>query len=743
MFSRQGTRRAPVTLSLLCTAWSSAGSAAGSGDPGLRALGVLAQMTQAQEIALVDGQYGLPIGNLYALPPGALGSAGFVATPTALGVPNIQESDAGLGVADPIPPLGTAPFRGSAGYSVELPSFLGIAASFDPTLAFAGGAMIGREAHREGFNVLLAAGMDLTREPRCGRNFEYAGEDPLLAGTTAGQLVLGVQSQNVLSTVKHFALNAQETGRMVLSADIDEPSFRQSDLLAFEIAIETGQPGAVMCSYNRINGVYACENNFLLNQVLKQDWNYPGYVLSDWGAVHAITDANAGLDQESADIIDQLLNGSRFFAGLGAAVQAGIVPQSRLDDMAERILRSGFATGIIDHPPVITPIDAGADTATAQKAEEQAAVLLQNTGNILPLPKTIASIAIIGGNAMNGVMTGGGSSQVWPVGGPAQPIDASTIPPHPVIWNPSPPYAAIAQEAPAAHITYSDGSSIQAAAAAAAAADVAIVFVDQPMSEGYDAPTLSLPPEEVTGADQDALVTAVMSANPHTIVVVESGGPVLMPWLGGVAAVLEAWFPGAAGGTAIAHVLFGDVDAAGRLPITFPASVQQLPRPVLDGTNDPNLPFDVNYAIEGASVGYKWFRKQGETPLFPFGYGLSYTQFAFRNLQATGGASVTASFDVTNTGTRAGYAVPQAYLSLPASAAADPFRLVGWRKLYLRPGQTARVTLTADPRLAANFDAVSQLWRTAAGPATVYLATSATDLLQGAPVTFTPGTLPP
>jgi len=720
-----------------------AGAGAQWNNPAIRAFDIEAQMTQAEMLALVDGQYALPIGTFYPLPEGALGSAGFVANVTRLGLPNLQESDAGLGVADPTPPGTQTPVRGSAGYSTELPSGLATAATFDPALAYKGGAMIGREAHAEGFNILLAGAMDLTREPRCGRNFEYAGEDPLLSGTMTGALMAGVQSQHVMATMKHYALNAQETGRMVLSADIGEQSLRQSDLLAFEIALEKGQPAAVMCAYNKLNGVYACENNFLLNQVLKQDWGYPGWVLSDWGAMHAITDANVGLDQESADIIDQLLNGSRFFQNLGAAITDGVVAESRLQNMVFRILFSGFATGAFDDPPVIKPINATADAAVSQADEEQAAVLLQNTSNLLPLSKSIKSIAVIGGNAINGVITGGGSSQVLPVGGPAQPIDTSTILPHPVIWNPSSPYAALAQEAPAALLTYNDGSNAQSAAAAAAAAQVAIVFVDQPMSEAYDAANLSLPPDEVTGADQDALVAAVAAANPNTIVVVESGGPVLMPWLPQVGAVLQAWFPGAAGGTAIARVLFGDVDAAGRLPITFPASVNQLPRPVLDGTASPNEPFDVNYAIEGAAVGYKWFMKQGYTPLFPFGFGLSYTQFAFSQLRAVGGQSVGLSFNVTNTGTRAGYAVPQAYLTLPASAAEDPFRLIGWQKLLLKPGQSKRVTLSADPRLAATFDTTAQLWRTVAGPAAVQIGTSAQSLTLSAPVTLTAGTLPP
>jgi beta-glucosidase len=713
------------------------------GDPDLRALFFAAQMTQDEKIALVDGQYAVPVKGVYTIPAGALGSAGFVAGPARLGLPNLQESDAGIGVADPTAIGFGVPVRGVAGYSTELPSGLAMAATFNPGLAFAGGAMIGREAHREGFNVILAGAMDLTREPRCGRNFEYAGEDPLLAGVMAGQQIAGVQAQHVMSTVKHYALNAQETGRMVLSADIGEASLRQSDLLAFETAIETGQPAAVMCAYNRLNGVYACENPFLLNQVLKQDWGFAGWVMSDWGAVHAVTDINAGLDQESGDIIDLFEHGARFFAGLGAAIADGTVPQWRLDNAVLRILRSEFATGAYDYPAVVTPINPVADAAVAQAAEEQAAVLLKNTGGLLPLSKSIRRIAVIGGNAAQGVITGGGSSQVLPVGGPALPIDTATVAPHPVVWNPSAPVAALAAEVPGAAISYSDGSNVQAAAAAAASADVAIVFVDQPMSEGYDAPSLSLPPEEVTGANQDALVAAVAAANPRTVVVVESGGPVLMPWLAQAGAVLQAWFPGAAGGKAIARVLFGDVDAAGRLPISFPANTAQLPRPVLDGTANPNQPFDVNYAIEGAAVGYKWFQRQGLTPLFPFGYGQSYTQFSYGKLRAYGGQTVHVSFTVTNIGKRAGYAVPQAYLNLPAGAAEDTIRLVGWKKMLLQPGKSAHVTLTADPRLAANFDAGAQLWRTIAGPATVKVGASSADLPLSADITLTAGTLLP
>lgn len=719
--------------------------------PAALAAQTLRLMTQAQKLAIVDGKYANAIPPLVTPPPGAVGSAGFVASPGNLGIANLQESDAGIGVADPATGVLSSagvvfngpPIRGTAGYSVALPSTLGVAASFDPGIAFAGGAMIGGEAHREGFNVLLAGSMDLVREPRGGRTFIYPGEDPLLAGVMAGAQVRGVQSRHVMSTVKHFALNAQETGRMVLSADIGEADFRQSDLLAFEFAIEQGHPAAVMCAYNRINAVYACGNDFLLNQVLKHDWHYGGWVMSDWGAVHALSDITAGLDQESADIVDLFTNGTAYFQGLGAAITAGSVPESVLNAAVLRILAGGYATGAWADPPVITPIDAAADTAVSRLAEEQAIVLLQNTGGVLPLPKTLRHVLVVGGNAVNGVLEGSGSEQVQPVGGPAAPIDAGTTAPHPIVWLPSPPVAAIQAELPGASVVYTDGGDIPAAAALARGADAVIVFATQPMGEGWDAPDLSLPADPLTGGSQDALIAAMAAANPRTIVVLETGGPVKMPWLAATPAVLEAWYPGAGGGPAIAHVLFGDTDAAGRLPVTFPQSEAQLPRPVLDGTANPAAPFDVNYGIEGASVGYKWFIRRGFTPLFAFGHGLSFTNFAYTGLRLTGGAALSVEVTVTNTGRRAGYAVPQAYVRLPAAVTDDPVRLIGWRKLFLRPGQSARARMALDPRLLATFDPLAQCWRVPAGPVLVSVGASALDERLGGTVSLAGGTLPP
>jgi beta-glucosidase len=657
--------------------------------PDVRADLVEAQMTLDEALTLVDGHYAVPAN--FKLPPNivpkqAVGSAGYVSGIPRLGIPALQESDAGIGVADPIDGLTGKPVRGTAGYSTVLPAGIATAATWNPQVAYSGGAMIGREAHSEGFNVLLG----------------------------------GTQDQHVISTVKHFAINDQETGRNTLSSDITPVAALASDLLAFEIGITTGDPGSVMCSYNRINHIYACSNNELLNVALKGLWGYPGWVLSDWGAVHATSDALAGLDQESGDYFDEPY--FYFRAPLRAAIINDSIPLGRLYDMDHRILRSMFAKGLVDHPPVIRPIDALADANASQADAEQGAVLLKNAGGQLPLSRATTSIAVIGMHADVGVLEGGGSSEVWPVGGPAAPLDSLAFP-HPVIWDPSSPLRNIALEAPHAHLQFNDGSSIAAAVQAAKSSSVAIVFAYQWLAESFDAANLSLP------GDQDELIAAVAAANPHTVVVLETGDPVKMPWLSAVSGVLEAWYPGQRGGQAIARLLFGDVNPSGHLPITFPQSESQLPRPVLDGLANPNAFFDVNYNIEGADVGYKWFDRKHLTPLFPFGFGLSYTTFSYSNLQIAVGPSgnPVLSFDDTNTGSREGRDVAQLYLRVPDGQGGAPKRLVGWQKVDLLPGETRRVTIAADLRAVGIFDAASSALRVPGGAYPAYLGSSSDD----------------
>jgi beta-glucosidase len=684
-------------------------------SPGRRADLALAAMTRAEKLSLVFGYFGsvMPSAH-YTPPPQALpGSAGFVPGIPRLGLPPQWLTDAGLGVAT----------QHSSPYAYRertaLPSGLSAAASWNTDLAQRAGAMIAAEARASGFNVLLGPGVDLVREPRGGRSFEYAGEDPLLAGAIAGAEIRGIQSQRVIAVLKHYALNDQETGRTVLSADIADSAARESDLLAFELAIEQGRPGAVMCAYNRANGAHACESEWLIERVLKGDWGFPGYVMSDWGAVHdTVPSALAGLDQESAYTFDSQ---PYFGAALSEALATGRVPAARLDDMARRILRSMFAVGVADHPDesASAAIDFAADRLVAEEDEEEGIVLLKNVGGVLPLARTTKELLVIGGHADRGVLSGGGSSMVFPVGGNAVPGLAPVGWPGPKLYLPSAPLGAMMGEAPRINIRFLDGHDITAAAREAARADCVVVFATQWAAESQDT-SLSL------DGRQDELIAAVAAANPRTVVVLETNGPVLMPWVDRVAAVLEAWYPGSGGGAAIAKVLFGDVDPSGHLPVTFPASAAQLPHPVLPGTGVPDgRPFNVAYQA-GAAVGYRWFQERGSRPLFAFGHGLTYTRFRYSDprIRVTDG-QLTVSFKVTNAGDRRGAAVPQVYVGPESGGGWEaPRRLGGWSKVWLTPHGAATVSIRIDPRLLAVFDESHDRWQRMAGNYRVWVGES-------------------
>ena len=653
-------------------------------DPDARASALVKQMTPEERTILLHGIFARPNRTNKPLPEGVLPAAGFTTGIARLSIPALEESDASLGVA------WINGLRTKGGTS--LPSSLSLASSWDTRIAYAGSAAIAQDARASGLNVLLAGGADLTREPRNGRNFEYLGEDPLLTGILSGETIRAIQDQHVLSTVKHYALNAQETGRNQLSADIADAAARESDLLAFEIAIEHGHPGAVMCSYNRFNGPYACGNDFLLNKVLKTDWRYPGFVMSDWGAVHATADALAGLDRESGQELDAQV----FFAEpLAAADAKDRAYHARVTDMNHRILRSMAATGLFNDPPVQGLVDVARGEAAARAEAAAGTVLLKNDG-VLPLLKSARRIAVIGGFANIGVMSGGGSSQSAPAQGPALSINTGTAF-RSIVLHPSPPLPAIVARAGSdAQVTYDDGRYPESAAAAAAKADVAIVFAWQWTTESLDVPGLNLP------AGQDALIAAVAAANPHTIVVLETGGPVLMPWLDKTAAVLEAWYPGIKGGDAIADILFGAVNPSGRLPITFPASLDQLPRPKLDGLYDSDVSkLHVDYNIEGSDVGYRWYARKNLTPLFAFGHGLSYTKFTYDDLKVTGDTTLHVSFRVTNSGAVQGRDTPQVYVTSRGGKPGQ--RLIGWGNVDLAPGASQSVSIDADPRLLADW----------------------------------------
>jgi beta-glucosidase len=558
------------------------------------------------------------------------------------------------------------------------------------------GKAIGREARSKGFNVQLAGGANLMREPRNGRNYEYFSEDPWLTGVLAGASVDGIQSEGVISTVKHFCLNCNETNRHWQDAIIDPDAHRESDLLVFEIAIERGRRGSVMSAYNKVNGAYAGGNAVLLQEVLKDAWGYPGWVMSDWGGTPSWECALAGLDQECGPQMDVMLWGSEAFSDkLREAYADGRFPKERLSEMVRRILRSMFAVGV-DAWEGEPEVDLDAHDAISLETARQGIVLLKNDGAVLPLAgDTAAQIAVIGGHANVGVPSGVGSGAVLPRGGYAEVITiggAGAIgEARNLFLMPSPPLQELRRLREQAQIEFDPGMTPGEAAALAKRCDVAIVFALRVEGESYDNLDLSLP------WGQDAVIDAVSAVNPNTIVVLETASPVAMPWRDNVKAIVQAWYGGQSGGRAIAEVITGAVNPSGRLPITFPASVEQLPRPAIPGYGEPwTTPVTVDYH-EGAEVGYRWFAKTGAKPLYAFGHGLSYTTFAYSDLVVHGDDTIIASFVVANTGERTGADVPQLYLVEPR------MRLLGFERVELEPGESRRVTLTADRRLLARF----------------------------------------
>ncbi len=685
--------------------------------PERRAELVLGQMTLDEKIGMLHGEGMHGWRNIspaiQAVQAQGNGGAGFVLGVPRLGIPAIQMSDAAYGV------------RSSAEngrYSTALPSNLASAASWDPQAACAYGKLIGQELRAQGYNMTLGGGVNLTREPRNGRTFEYMGEDPLLAGTLVGERIRCEGAEHVISDIKHYALNGQESGRQEVDVHIGERAMRESDLLAFEIGVEVGKPNAVMCSYNGVNGEYACENKYLLTDVLKKEWKFPGFVISDWAATHSTEKASAaGLDQEQP--LDEF-----FGPKLKDAVQAGRVPMAELDEHVRRVLYAEFASGVADHPSRKSVVDVENGFEVARRAEEQSVVLLRNRDALLPLNAAqVRSIAVIGSHADSGMISGGGSAQVDPPGAGEDRAWRAHV------WFPTSPLRAIQAKAANAQVSFASGENIAEAVAAARRAEVAVVFVWQWESEGDDLPNLSLP------ENQDALVAAVAAANPHTVVVLQTGTAVTMPWLQGTGAVLEAWYGGSKGADAVANLLFGDVNPSGKLPMTFPGSETQLPRagvahppePVTNGV----LSFKVDYGAEGARVGYKWYATGGKPVLFPFGFGLSYTTFAYSGLKAASdGASVTLM--LKNTGQRKGAEVAEVYATLPASAGESWARLVGWQKVELAAGESRTLTVPLNRMAMSVWDEASHQWKQPSGAYRLQVGGSSAELPIAATVTL-------
>lgn len=662
-------------------------------SPDERADLLLKRLTLDEKVQLLHGTGSPGFGPADPQERDSNGGAGYVPGLPQYGIPGIQMADAAYGVTR----------SGTNGrYSTALPSDLAATASWDPDAASAYGALIGRELRAQGYTMSLGGGVDITREPRNGRTFEYQGEDPLLAGTMVGSTMKGLQATHMIGDIKHYAINDQESGRNAVDASISERAMRESDLLAFQIGLKISDAQAVMCSYNRVNGDFACENKFLLTDVLKHDWQFKGFVLSDWAATHSTVKAShAGLDNEEP--------ASYFFGdALKKAVSDGRVSQAELDDHVHRMLRAEFAAGIVDDPPERLVVDVKGGLKIARQLSAQSIVLLRNRGSVLPLDRSrVRSIAVIGRYADVGMVSGGGSAQVDPPGGNAiVKTGEKGTEWLKAVWFPDAPLQAIEEQAPEAKATFDDASDPARAAAAAGKADVALVFAYQWESEGMDLPTLALPD------NQDAVIAAVAAANPHTIVVLENGSPVLMPWLSTVAGVVESWYSGSEGANAVADVLFGDVNPSAKLPITFPLSDADLPHPHIttpppasqeDWSKDPEamahkilagLPAFPMHYDEGLEVGYKWYDAEKKPVLFPFGFGLSYTTYDYSGLQVSAGpGTTTVRMTVKNTGSRAGAEIAEVYAAMPAAAEEPPKRLVGFAKVSLEPGEAKEVSI--------------------------------------------------
>ena len=679
-------------------------------SPDERADLVLKEMTLAEKILMMHGQ-GMP-GWSRPMPLTYKGNqgAGFIMAIPRLGIPQIEMSDAAYGV------------RSSAAngrYSTALPSNIAAASSWDPQAACDYGALIGRELRAQGYNMTLGGGVNLTREPRNGRTFEYQGEDPLLAGTLVGNRIKCEQAQHVIGDIKHYVMNDQENGRDEVDVIISKRAMRETDMLAFQIGIGIGDPGAVMCSYNAINGDYACQNKYTLTDVLKKDWAFKGFVISDWGGTHSTVKASAaGLDNEQP--MDDF-----YGPKLEQAVETGTVPMAQIDDHVHRILRSAFLAGLFDYPTQKSVVDVEGGFAVARRIAEQSMVLLKNKDAVLPLDADkVRSIAIIGPHADTGMISGGGSAQVDPPGFPAFPWQSH-------VWFPTSPLKAVRAAAPGAEVQFDSGADPAAAAALARKSEVAIVFAYQWISEGTDLENLNLP------ENQDGLIEQVAAANPKTIVVLETGTAVVMPWIDKVSGVVEVWYAGSKGEEAVANILFGKVNPSAKLPMTFPLSVADLPHPKLV---KPPLPagdagaqlkpedakptFSVHYD-EGLKVGYKWYDAEKKPVLFPFGFGLSYTTYRYSGLKVSPGK---VSFTVTNTGARAGAEVTEVYVALPADAGEPPKRLAAFSKVQLGAGESREVGLEIHPRELSVYDEASDRWRQVPGRYTFMVGGSSQDL---------------
>src|SRR4051794_35542515 len=759
-------------------------------QPGVTSL--IGQMTLDEKLSFVSG----------VTDPQGVGAAGYAPGVSRLGIPPLRLTDGPAGVR----------LIGRTG-STALPTPVELASTFDDGLAGKYGEVLGRDTRAWGLDVVLGPMTNIIRAPQGGRNFETFSEDPLVSGRMSASEVKGIQSQGAIATIKHFAENNQEASRATVNVNVDEQTLREIELPAYQAAVDAGV-GAVMCSYNLVNGLHSCSNNQLLNTILKGEWGFGGWVMSDWGATQSATDIQAGLDQEMYNIG---VTPAHFASELKSAIAAGTIPVAALDGAVARIVGQMDRFGLLDGAATTRPQrDPAAAAKVAQDVAEQGAVLLKNSG-ALPLTASTTSLGLIGPTAITPKIGGGGSAHVVPASAtspvdaitaragsgtsvksapgidltgvpipasvlsPASPLDATgsanvapgTLPYTGTLTVPadgdytfvfSPPtygplsidgkqllfcileacsgsvhltagahpfsFTAINIGAPApmrlTWITPAGAAQAKAdAVALAKTVQTPIVFAYDDGTEGADRASLSLP------GTQDDLISSVADANPNTIVVLNTGSSITMPWLSKVKAVLDTYYPGQNGAEATARLLYGDVNPSGKLTQTFPAALDQTPV-AGNPLTYPGVNNQENYS-EGIFVGYRWYDKNNVAPLYPFGYGLSYTTFGFSNPtvgpRADGGVDV--SFNVTNTGSRAGAEVPQVYVG-PGPAVSGVQQAVralgGYSKVTLAPGETKRVSVTVAARAFQYWSTTSHSWVTNLGSRTIWAGNSSTNL---------------
>jgi beta-glucosidase len=648
-------------------------------------------MTQAQKITLLHGN-GMTspyVGNLAPIP--------------SLCIPALNLQDGPVGVGDGL------------GGVTQLPAAVAAAATWDTGLVQQYGAVAGNEFAGKGVNVALGPTLNITRDPRWGRAFETYSEDPYLTAQVATADIQGIQSQGVMAQAKHVAVYNQETNRNTPAdnALVDTRTLQEIYLPGFQAAVTKGAAASVMCAYSTVNGNYACQNPYLLNTALYQQAGFGGFVTSDWGATHSTAaSANAGMTME--------MPGSTYFGtALTLAVANGQVSQATLDTMVSRVLTQMFAFGLFDKTPTgstSATVTSAAHQATARQVAEQGSVLLKNSG-VLPLTTATHSIAVIGTDGGSGVRSAGGGS--------AGVSSSGTISPLTGIQNRAGAGVSVTYEAA------QDAAGITRAVNLAKTSDVAIVFAANSTSEGSDLSNIDLP------GQSNQLISSVAAANPHTVVVLHTGSAVTMPWANQVQAVVESWYPGQEAGSSLARLLFGDANFSGKLPVTFPSSLADVPAHT--AAQWPGDSTGVHYS-EGLDVGYRWYDANNITPLYPFGFGLSYTTFGFSGLQVgapDANGNVTVSANVANTGTRAGADIAQLYLSAPASVGEPPKQLKGFVRADLAPGASQRVQFSLTARDLAHWDTSVGGWTVTPGSYQIMVGDSSRNLPLSGAVTIT------